>query len=121
MDEPVLDLDQPFGKTFFGEGKPRKQDRDTAFFQNGLYFDATGKFVHNEHNAEVLEARLHPEAKPKHRGEDIEGKLLGESDETIFRMALNLTRKLAKEGETVDYEPDVGERDANIKFIADHS
>ena len=118
-----MDFKQPFGRTSHGEGQPRKSDLECVFFQNGLYYDANGDLVKNDHNAAVLESRKPVEA-PKATSDGNASQLPDlskESDETIFRMALNLFNRLAKQGDTPDYEPDVGAREENLSFLATHS
>lgn len=122
LDGPAFNASEPFGRVFHGEGKPRKSDLDCAFFQNGLYYDADHALVNNDHNKSILQAR-HPEPKAEVTVEAPTPipDLSGESDDAVFRMALNLYNKLTRKGETPDYEPSVEAREENITFLASHS
>lgn len=122
MTEITFDPNRPFGRTFHGEGKPRKSDAVCAFFQDGLYFDGNGKLVKNDHNDRVLESRK-PVTKAALASKVAEPvpDLTGESDDAIFRMALTLYNKLARQGDTPDYEPSVEAREENMRFLASRS
>lgn len=115
-----FDASKPFGRVFHGEGKPRKQDAVCVYFQDSLYFDADGALVKNDHNDGVLAQREKPVQlleKPAEPMPDVSG----QSDDVIFRMAINLSRKLAKAGEADEYEPSVEAREDNLKFLARHA
>lgn len=122
LEGPEFNTSEPFGRVFHGEGKPRKSDLECAFFQNGLYYDASHNLVNNDHNQSILQARA-PEPKAPEPVEDRTPipDLSGESDDAVFRMALNLYNKLARKGETPDFEPSVEAREENITFLASHS
>lgn len=123
MADPQFDPKKPFGRVFHGEGKPRKADLECAYFQDGLYFNQDGLLVRNDHNESVIRSRTKAEAPPpvEHRSAAVTDKLLGESDEVVFKTAIALTRKLAKEGKPVEYEPELANRDDNIRFIDENS
>lgn len=122
LEGPAFNASEPFGRTFHGEGKPRKSDLDCVFFQNGLYYDGDHNLVNNDHNQAILHAR-NPAPKNEAPAElpAPVPDLSSESDETVFRMALNLYNKLAKRGETPDFEPSVEAREENLNFLASHS
>lgn len=122
LEGPAFNPSEPHGRTFHGEGKPRKSDLECVYFQNGLYYNANRKLVDNDHNRDVLALR----SAPAKAADETETKppvpdLSGESDDTIFRMALNLFNKLSKQGETPDYEPSVEAREDNLAFLARNS
>lgn len=122
LEGPAFNPSQPYGRTFHGEGKPRKSDLECAFFQNGLYYNSDQKLVDNDHNRSMLETKTAPStAAAEEESASPIPNLSGESDENVFRMALNLFTKLSRHGETPDYEPSVDAREDNIAFLARHS
>lgn len=122
LEGPAFNTSEPFGRVYHGEGKPRKSDLECVYFQNGLYYDADRNLVKNDHNQSILQARAPaPKAAEPAEAPSAIPDLSGESDDAVFRMALNLYNKLSRKGETPDYEPSVEAREENISFLASHS
>lgn len=125
LEGPAFNPSEPFGRVFHGEGKPRKSDLECAFFQNGLYYDSDHLLVNNDHNRDILQARNPSVATKAVMIEDEPPSavpdLSGETDDVVFRMALNLYNKLTRRGDAPDYEPSVEAREENIAFLASHS
>lgn len=123
LNGPAFNASEPFGRVFHGEGKPRKSDLECAYFQNGLYYNSSQMLVDNDHNQTILQSRNPVTTQPasvEQQAQPIPD-LSGETDEIIFRMALNLYSKLARKGETPDFEPSVEAREENLNFLASHS
>lgn len=118
LEGPAFNKHEPFGRTYHGEGKPRKIDLECAFLQNGLYYDPNFKLVDCDHNRSILDARSPATAKSAPKESEPVPDLSGESDEVVFRMALNLYNKLTRRGDAPDFEPSVEAREDNLRFLA---
>lgn len=125
-----INRNQPYTKVYHGSGETSPEDRACHFYQNNLYFDASGNLLEEHpYNAEQIAKLVSLGGRPEKveapapestKNPEVAAQLAQCSNQEVFEAAVNLTHVLAERGEAVTFEPQEDDRDGNIDFILDH-